>query len=142
MEINYKGVLCRLGTYRVIGEDKPTLYYISAPDDETMYKAGFEELHYGLWGKILTDEEYKEITNIEVEKELNTLSNELISKMKKISLKEPIKSLKIILLNGKYKKILELKYLLIMMMWLIFIIKILEEMNIGMIGQMIIHIVI
>ena len=26
-----------------------------------MYKAGFEELHYGLWGKILTDEEYKEI---------------------------------------------------------------------------------
>ncbi len=116
MEINYKGVLCRLGTYRVIGEDKPTLYYISAPDDETMYKAGFEELHYGLWGKILTDEEYKEITNIEVEKELNTLSNELISKMKKISLKEPIKSLKIILLNGKYKKILELKYLLIMMM--------------------------
>lgn len=83
MEINYKGVLCRLGTYRVIGEDKPTLYFISAPDDETMYKAGFKELHYGLWGKILTDEEYKEITNIEVEKELNTLSNELISKMKK-----------------------------------------------------------
>lgn len=35
MEINYKGVLCRLGTYRVNGEDKPTLYYISSPDDET-----------------------------------------------------------------------------------------------------------
>ena len=51
MEINYKGVLCRLGTYRVNGEDKPTLYYISSPDNETMYKAGFEELHYGLWGK-------------------------------------------------------------------------------------------
>ena len=27
MEINYKGVLCRLGTYRVNGEDKPTLYH-------------------------------------------------------------------------------------------------------------------
>ncbi len=61
MEINYKGVLCRLGSYRVNGEDKPTLYYISSPDDETMYKGGFEELHSGLWGKMLTDEEYKEI---------------------------------------------------------------------------------
>ena len=69
MEINYKGVLCRLGTYRVNGEDKPTLYFISSPDDETMYKAGFEELHYGLWGKVLTDEEYKEITNREEEKD-------------------------------------------------------------------------
>lgn len=69
MEINYKGVLCRLGTYKVNGEDKPTLYFISSPDDETMYKAGFEELHYGLWGKVLTDEEYKEITNREEEKD-------------------------------------------------------------------------
>ena len=43
MEINYKGVLCRLGTYRANGEDKPTLYYISSPDNETMYKAGFEQ---------------------------------------------------------------------------------------------------
>ena len=51
MEINYKGVLCRLGTYRVNGEDKPTLYYISSPDGKIMYKAGFEELHYGLWEK-------------------------------------------------------------------------------------------
>lgn len=63
-QINYKGVLCRLGTYRVNGEDKPTLYYISSPDDETMYKAGFEELHYGLWGYILTDEEYKEVLKL------------------------------------------------------------------------------
>lgn len=61
MEINYKGVKCRLGTFRIKGKDKPTLYYISSPDDETMYNAGFEELRYGLWGKILTDEEYKEI---------------------------------------------------------------------------------
>ncbi|MCI6266332.1 MAG: hypothetical protein MR598_05750 [Erysipelotrichaceae bacterium] len=61
MEINYKGVQCRLGTYRINGEDKPTLYYISAPNSEIVYEAGFEELHYGLWGKVLTDEEYKEI---------------------------------------------------------------------------------
>lgn len=69
MEINYKGVLCRLGTYRVNVEDKPTLYFISSPDDETMYKAGFEELHYGLWGKVLTDEEHKEIIKREKETE-------------------------------------------------------------------------
>ena len=68
MEINYNGVLCRLGTYRANGEDKPTLYYISSPDNETMYKAGFEKLHYGLLGKILTDEEYKEIIKREEEK--------------------------------------------------------------------------
>ncbi|MBP3800414.1 MAG: hypothetical protein J6I85_00025 [Clostridia bacterium] len=67
MEIKYKGVLCRLGIYRVNRGDKPTLYYISAPDDETMYKAGFKELHYGLWGKVLTDEEYNEITKREEE---------------------------------------------------------------------------
>ena len=59
MEINYKGILCRLGTYRVNGEDKPALWYISSPDDKTMYKAGFEELHYGVLGKVLTDKEYK-----------------------------------------------------------------------------------
>ena len=60
----YKGVLCRLGTYRTIGEDKPALYYIDSPDQETMLKAGFDEVRYGLWVKILTDEEHKEIITI------------------------------------------------------------------------------
>ena len=63
MEINYKGILCRLGTYRVNGEDKPALWYISSPDDKTMYKAGFEELHYGVLGKVLTDKEYNILKN-------------------------------------------------------------------------------
>ena len=57
----YKGVLCRLATYRVMGEDKPALYYINAPDQQTMLDAGFEEVHYGLWAKILTDDEYEGI---------------------------------------------------------------------------------
>lgn len=60
----YKGVLCKLGTYRIMGEDKPVLYYIDSPNQETMFNAGFDEVHYGLWVKILTDEEYKEIANI------------------------------------------------------------------------------
>ena len=63
-QMNFRSVLCKLGTYRVNGEDNPTLYYISSPDDETMYKAGFEELHYGLWGHILTDEEYEKVLKL------------------------------------------------------------------------------
>ena len=66
-QINFKGVLCKLGTFRVNGEDKQALYYISSPDDETMYKPVFEELHYGLWGHILTDEEYKKVLELKEE---------------------------------------------------------------------------
>ncbi len=62
-ELIYKGVLCRLAAYRTMGENKPALYYIDAPDQQTMFNAGFDELHYGLWVKLLTDEEYKEITD-------------------------------------------------------------------------------
>ena len=60
----YKEVLCNLGTYRVMGENKPALYYVDSPDQETMLKAGFEDVQPCLWVKILTDEEYKEITHI------------------------------------------------------------------------------
>ena len=42
MKVHYKGVLCNLATYRVMGEDKPALYYIDSPDQETMLKAGFQ----------------------------------------------------------------------------------------------------
>ncbi len=61
MTFSYKGVLCRLATYRTMGENKPALYYIDAPDQKTMLEAGFNEIHYGLWAKILTEEEYEEI---------------------------------------------------------------------------------
>lgn len=57
----YKGVLCRLGTYRIMGEDKNALFYIDAPNQETVLKAGFEEINNGLWVKVLTDEEYRKI---------------------------------------------------------------------------------
>lgn len=60
----YKGVLCKLGTYRVMGENKPALYYIDAPNQQTLLTAGFNEIHYGLWVKVLTDNEYKEITEM------------------------------------------------------------------------------
>ena len=62
-QLIYKGVLCRLSTYRIMGENKPALFYIDAPDQQTMIDAGFDEIHYGLWAKILTDDEYNEIIN-------------------------------------------------------------------------------
>ena len=57
----YKGVSCRLATYRIMGEDRPALFYIDAPDQQTVFDAGFSEVHYGLWARILTNEEYAEI---------------------------------------------------------------------------------
>lgn len=57
-------VLCNLGTYRIMGEDKPALYCVDAPDQETVIKARFNEVHYGLWLKVLTDEEYKDMVEI------------------------------------------------------------------------------
>ena len=62
-ELVYKGVLCRLATYRTMGKNRPALYCIDAPDQQTMIDAGFDEIHYGLWAKILTDDEYNEIIN-------------------------------------------------------------------------------
>ena len=44
MKVHYKGVLCNLATYRVMGEDKPALYYIDSPDQETMLKAGLNKI--------------------------------------------------------------------------------------------------
>lgn len=62
----YKGVLCNLGTYRIMGENKTVLYYIASPDQETMLKAGFVDVQPCLWVKILTDEEYNDITHISI----------------------------------------------------------------------------
>ncbi len=64
MKLYYKGVLCRLGTYREMGEDIPALYYIDAPNQQTMLDAGFNEVHYGLWLKTLTDEEFEKIKEV------------------------------------------------------------------------------
>ena len=57
----YKGVLCRLTEYRVMGTSKPALSYISSPDQETMLRAGFIEIQNGLWLKVLTEAEYNEV---------------------------------------------------------------------------------
>lgn len=63
MKLYYKGVLCRLSTVRIMGEDKPALCYVHSPNRKTTLNAGFEEIQYGLWVKVLTDEEYDKISN-------------------------------------------------------------------------------
>ena len=47
-----------------MGEDIPALYYIDAPIQQTMLDAGFNEVHYGLWLKTLTDEEFEKIKEV------------------------------------------------------------------------------
>lgn len=69
MKIYYKGVLCNLATYRVMGEDRPALYPVGSQDLETLYNAGFAEVHYGLWAKVLSDEEYQEIADFVMKNE-------------------------------------------------------------------------
>ncbi len=61
--IRYKGVLCRLASCRIEGADKQALFYIDAPDQQTMLAAGFDEIHYGLWVKLLTQDEYETIVH-------------------------------------------------------------------------------
>ena len=63
MKFYYKGVLSLLSTYRVMGEDRPALYPVGSPDFDTLCDAGFAEMHYGLWAKVLSDEEYQDIVN-------------------------------------------------------------------------------
>ena len=59
---SYKGFLCNLAPYRVMGEDRHALFPITQSNDPIFYEE-FDEVHYGLWAKVLTDEEYQEIVD-------------------------------------------------------------------------------
>ncbi len=61
MKLTYQGVYCLLATYRIMGEDRPTLFVISAPDDEPVHRAGFTDLEPNHWGKVFSDEEYQDL---------------------------------------------------------------------------------
>ncbi|MCD7837244.1 MAG: hypothetical protein LUG83_11515 [Lachnospiraceae bacterium] len=64
MRIKYKGVVCNTGYERVMGKEVPALYYVESPDQDTLIKAGFEEIHYGRWVKLLNDTEFKEVLDL------------------------------------------------------------------------------
>lgn len=46
-----------------MGEDRPALYPVDFSEEEIFYRE-FNEVHYGLWAKILSDEEYQEIVDV------------------------------------------------------------------------------
>lgn len=62
VKIYYKGFLCNLAPYRVMGEDRHALFPVTQSNDPIFYEE-FDEVHYGLWAKVLTDEEYQEIVD-------------------------------------------------------------------------------
>lgn len=61
----YKGLLCRLGTYRAKGENRPALFCLDSSDGKNVEEAGFEEVHMGgPWVRLLTDNEYDKIVSL------------------------------------------------------------------------------
>ena len=64
MKIVYKGVLCETGYERIMGESVPALFLLDSPNSEKTYEAGFEEMHYGRWVKLLTETEFKEVLDL------------------------------------------------------------------------------
>lgn len=57
MYIYYNKCKCKYGTYRVGGEDKPVFYLWESPPEVNVFELGFQEVHYGLWCRFLSDEE-------------------------------------------------------------------------------------
>lgn len=61
MMIYFHGMLCRYGTYRVMGEDKPILTLVDQKDWERSLQFDFTEPQSGLWCHFLTDAELEEV---------------------------------------------------------------------------------
>lgn len=64
LKIVYKGVLCNTGYERIMGENVPALFLLDSPNLEKMIEAGFEEIQYGRWVKLLTETEFKEVLDL------------------------------------------------------------------------------
>lgn len=58
MIIDFHGIKCRYGTYRVMGENKPILTPVGEVSDwKKLVQYDFTEPTNGLWCHFLTDEE-------------------------------------------------------------------------------------
>ena len=57
MIVEFHGMKCRYGLYRVCGENKPILTLVNAEDLEKALQYEFTEPRYGFWCHFLTDEE-------------------------------------------------------------------------------------
>lgn len=47
-----------------MGENVPALFLLDSPNLEKMIEAGFEEIQYGRWVKLLTETEFKEVLDL------------------------------------------------------------------------------
>ena len=65
MFIEFHGMKCRYGTYRVLGEDKPILTLVNSSDWIKSLKYDFTEPQNGLWCHFLTDNEMKDLEIME-----------------------------------------------------------------------------
>lgn len=61
MIVDFHGIKCRFGRYRVNGEDKPVLTPVSSVPGEQLIQYGFEDPTNGLWCHFLTDDEMKKL---------------------------------------------------------------------------------
>ena len=64
MEGIYNDVKCRTGEQRINGEWVKALIYdaeLDGENEQALVKAGFTDLENGLWAKVLTNEQYREI---------------------------------------------------------------------------------
>ncbi len=61
MIIDFHGMLCKYGIYRVIGENKPILTLVNDKDFGKSLQYDFVEPQYGFWCHFLTDEELEKI---------------------------------------------------------------------------------
>ncbi len=68
MRILYKGVVCNTGYERIMGKEVPALFYVDSQDQDTMLKAGFNEVSPDRWIKILSNEEFQEVLKLIEEK--------------------------------------------------------------------------
>lgn len=61
MLVNFHGMLCQYGTYRLMDENKPILTLIDPNDWLQSLQYEFTEPQYGLWCHFLTDKELEQI---------------------------------------------------------------------------------
>lgn len=47
-----------------MGKNVPALFFLDSPNPEKMIEAGFEEIQYGRWIKLLTETEFKEVLEL------------------------------------------------------------------------------
>lgn len=63
MIIEFHGMMCRYGTYRTCGEDRPILTLLNKEDWKKSLQYNFTEPQYGVWCHFLTEEENEALFN-------------------------------------------------------------------------------